>query len=390
MSDDSARFDDSGHGSFYDLQHFSAFWTDGRTERFRDLAPAAMSTLGLVPAVFDESGSCRLFVDGAFGPDVRAGSSATYRRWVKQGQVPGKAALSGMLFGLGKLISQPSRQDELEGSRDLAELKELFEKFLAEGQYVRTGKAAVPGPSESMPTAPVASVLALLGRGLAIGSTFGVEADTRFFYDDDGQEIHFDIFRFSSKPGFLQRSFTAMHRSTTDLPACRFNNFFRFRGQDREARGVVLPFRNYSLFLGHSDTGRAPKLMVVPNSPPQDSYEGLLISDDRDDGLLAARFLMRRSEFRHSSEVQSGKLSIEDAGLSKEELDSIRNEVKFGLEEDVYDESEEALPDSVMVERVGQLINPPGEPARLKYKNGDPFNPAAHRHYTFNSALKRR
>ena len=246
------------------------------------------------------------------------------------------------------------------------------------------------GPAERGTERPVDAAIGLIAQLFSIGDNVGSEADKRFFRDDENF-AYFDTYRFSYTPGFVHKSFTVVIRGRPELPLITFRNFVkREDGTERRSSGVVVPFSQQTAFIGHSDNGHYSKVMVFRNSNPQNTYRGLVISEEPEDAV-SARVLLKRSEFTDSRNTFTGKIPVSDVGLSNDDLDSIRNRIPFILEGPVYDAQRRPIGQDEIVEKIGGLMRDvdTSEP-KLTLEDGDPFNPAADRFYTFNSALRRR
>tara|TARA_R110002110_G_scaffold415168_1_gene648240 strand:- start:5795 stop:6655 length:861 start_codon:yes stop_codon:yes gene_type:complete len=236
---------------------------------------------------------------------------------------------------------------------------------------------------------PVLDAIALFGELFGIRENISNEVKTRLFRESD-RHLYFDTFRFSAEPGKIQKSFTVVKGPSDDLPLVTFRNFVRHDAGERRSSGIVLPLSQQTVMLGQSDSGSYAKVLVIRKSLPQDLYRGLLISDEPDEEAVASRFMMKRSKFSDSRETITGKISLQDSGLTPQEVDDIRNKIPFSLEDEVHNAQGRMLTQDEVVQLVGTLMQDVDGFPKLTIRDDELFNPAADKFYTFNAALKRR
>jgi hypothetical protein len=214
--------------------------------------------------------------------------------------------------------------------------------------------------------------------------------EKKFFRNGDPDKIYFITYRFSATPSILQRSFTVIHRPTSDVPLVRFSNFFGDADAPRRSGGIGINFDHEVVFLGHSDLGGSIKVLSFSEiRKPKDQYFGLLMTNDPEGGSLASRFLMIRTSTSNHVDAQTGPVEISELKkqIGVDLTDRLRNKVKFGLEEPVIDTEGRTVSQRDMVTLVGRRLYDDEVPM-LRDSSGF-FNPADDFHYTFNSALKR-
>lgn len=371
------------------VRDFRAFWDNETRTRFANLLPSAMALLRLQPSDFDEFGSCKEYAILFFQDDSRVGgSAATYYRARKAEPSVKEDSLTALLYGIGRFHRENQKNSAESQTAELQLLGDLFDELVNFGQKI---ERAMPRHSvtPNSQQVPVRSTLGLLARLFRIDYNLEEEVAQRFF-KDNGRFAYFDTYRFSADPGYIQKSFTVIIRGTDEFPAVTFRNFVDHVGSQRRSSGIVLPFSQQTAFFGHSDNGSFSKVMVFRNRLPQNLYRGLLISDEPDDDAVAARVLMKKSDVSDSRETNLGKVHPSDTDLTVDEVEGIRNKVPFVLEDPVKNEQGRTLDQDEIVQHIGSLMqNIEGRP-RMTIKDGELFNPASDKFYTFNSALKRR
>ncbi|WP_143520934.1 hypothetical protein [Puniceibacterium antarcticum] len=222
-------------------------------------------------------------------------------------------------------------------------------------------------------------------------ATASADLEKKLFFERDSDKIFFITYRFSANRGIVQRSFTVVHRPSQEVPVVRFANFIDAGGAPRRSDGIAISFEQEVVFLGHSDHGASIKVMSFANaSRPLKGYYGILMTNDPEDGSLASRFVMIRTEISKHQDVDTGPIEIGDLKkvLEPKWVDRLRNKVDFSMEDPVFDHNGEKVSQEGMVSIVEKRLYD-GDKVLLADSEGTLFNPARTMHYTFNSALKR-
>lgn len=369
---------------------FRVFWDNQKRTALADILHASLLELKLSPADFEANGAFHGYsVAYFFEASKVGGSQSTYERARRGSPKVKPDSLTVILYGIGALSRDRCNKGSVPRSALLTQLDQLFADFLdiAEANKRPNANQMKMGLGAER---PVQAAIGLIAQLLNIGDNVGPEAEKRFFREDESY-AYFDTYRFSYTPGFVHKSFTVVIRGRPELPLITFRNFVRREdGTERRSSGMVVPFSQQTAFIGHSDNGHYSKVMVFRNSNPQNTYRGLVISEEPEDAV-AARVLMKRSDHTDSRNTFTGKIPVSDVGLNEDDLESIRNRIPFILEGPVFDDLGRPIGQDEIVEKVGGLMRDvdTGIP-KLTQDKGDPFNPAADRFYTFNSALRRR
>ena len=369
---------------------FRVFWDNQNRKALADILHECLLELKLSPIEFEVGGACHGYsIAFFFEASNVGGSQSTYERARRGNPRVKPDSLTVILYGIGALSRVRCEKGTVQRTPLLVRLDQLFTDFLAVAEANRRPSVNL-GQAESSTGRPVDAAIGLIARLFSIGDGVGSEAEKRFFRDDESFAF-FDTYRFSYTPGFVHKSFTVVIRGRPELPLITFRNFVqREDGTVRRSSGMVVPFSQQTAFIGHSDNGHYSKVMVFRNSNPQNTHRGLVISEEPEDAI-AARVLMKRSEFTDSRNTFTGKVPVSDVELGDDDLESIRNRIPFILESPVFDEQGRPIGQDEIVEKIGGLMRDVETSApKLSQENGDPFNPAADRFYTFNSALRRR
>lgn len=338
----------------------------------------------------------------------------TIRRFIEGSHKTEADNISAILMGLSEAILQRRGmlQQDIDGCVPLIKMygdlltykgesehvKERISSFLAKSSTVLSSsddEVKVDGDHRPLPVQPISKGdrrkdIAKFFAAFARPSTASSSVEKKFFRSEDEDKVFFITYRFSATPTILQRSFTVIHRSTSELPLVRFSNFIGDAKSPRRSGGVAINFENEVVFLGHTDLGGSIKVLSFSNARrPSDHYHGLLMTNDPDDGSLASRFLMVRTSISNHALAQTGPVSIAELkeSLDKKWIERLRNKVRFELEEPVLDSSGTPVTQKDIVNLVGRRLYDGADPM-LKDSKGF-FNPADDLHYTYNSALKR-
>ncbi|MCR9139824.1 MAG: hypothetical protein NXI27_27780 [Alphaproteobacteria bacterium] len=230
----------------------------------------------------------------------------------------------------------------------------------------------------------------------------------------------FETYRFSSKPGEIDKSFTVIKPPLELLPITRFVNFFQAEesalssteeiepeSHNRRVDGLVLTFARGTYLIGPSENSGFLKIMVLkPISTGVATLHGAALTSDFRGNLVMGKVLLKRTDIARVKYLQSEgrkplgsyEISELDNELSPSELRELRNECDMKLEHEICEwngNEYEEINQLTMVGRVETLLSGMGgdEGGRFvlkqtnngKYTN---FNPASVEYYTFNGAIK--
>lgn len=365
------------------------FWSEDRVQSFSRAFKGAMAAARVRVEDFDN------LKDRAISTKSKKkdhwGSKSSAERLLAGGKLQ-STTLTGILITIGTKINQTTSFDRGYDD-DLKLVRDLYETWIIENSAKKTGDQSEE-PDLRDATA-IRNSIDTLGAYLSLKDDLPELGEKIFFRRDDPDQIHFLTFRFASSPGFIQRSFTVIHRPSKSLPVTRFANYYDHDGRVRHSHGPVLPFGKQVLLLGQSDNGEAPKVLSVVESKPQNIYSGLLLSYEPDRDMVASRFLMiRTTDISHHEKADTGVRPISQSGLTDSQIDRIRNRIPFVLEKGVEDDRGHEIEQADMVALVLSLLFEKGEDGnhllnmKSTAKRKPVFNPADHKHYTFNAALK--
>lgn len=207
------------------------------------------------------------------------------------------------------------------------------------------------------------------------------------FFDNNNPYSRYLTYRYSTRPGVIQKSLTVIKNTNHDFPFLTFKNFFEYRGRRRESSGILLPFGTHVAFIGSVDGGSAFKAMVLKRcQSPQNYHTGLLITSDPGGNPVAARFSMLGTNMNSHREIEKFELNIEEAKNEDERITGdIRNKIPFLLDKKLLNNGK-LITQHSMVGLVDRIMS-----SNTKYnivdEAGASFNPASDDNYTFNSAL---
>ena len=301
---------------------------------------------------------------------------------------PNKTRLTTTLVGLGEVIKQ-KRPLSAQQENTIKEIFGLYEEFLSKFDLDEMssggGETILPRPTNELDR-----LVRLVLAYLHLDKENARMCERLLFEESAPDNIEFDTLRFSSEPGYVQRSITQIKRPNEKNPLVRFQNSFLHRGHRRSSRGVVLCFKRELAFIGTIDQGSGLKVMLLSEiDAPLQIYHGLLLSTDAGTGPIAARFAMRRLEDGEEEPNCDEPLPVgEIKSLYPEIIDSIRNDIAFKLEDPVFDQFGKPVTQRRLRSLVYGLLQSEDGSYLLSDEAGDVFNPTEHEHYTFNSALR--
>lgn len=389
----------------------TVFWTTTRRDAFRAILIDVIDRFSLTyPGMVE---AINLSVERNDGKEEVL-DQRTIRRFIENKNKTEPDNISAILMGVAETIleRQGMLQEDIDGCVPLIEMyanlqmykgaggdiSEPTTLFLSKRSSISPQREAIDdadGEYRPLPIQPrnkadrrkdIVKFLAAFSRP----STASSSVEKKFFRSEDADKVFFITYRFSATPGILQRSFTVIHRPKDDTPLVRFSNFIGEAKSPRRSGGIAINFDNEVVFLGHTDVGGSIKILSFSNaSRPSDRYHGLLMTNDPEDGSLASRFLMVRTDISNHAFAQTGPVAISEIKgvLEKKWIERLRNRIRFELEEPVLDLKNEPVSQKDIVALVGRRLFEGTDPM-LKDSKGF-FNPADDLHYTFNSALKR-
>jgi hypothetical protein len=364
-----------------------SFWTRGNIDDFRRAANAAIETLGLSQEELDSL--LRKHVSTVDESELP--SQRTIDRF-RKGQTKKIKKTDHLAFLLHALATEASSHGNLT-FRD----KQGLEPLIAIQKRFRSdpSTSTLGGTDEFRETPKLRSnvdqkiILDALLANMNLPSIASSSAASSFI-ERDKNSASFLLYRFSGTPGKVVKSYLVVKKSRDAFPMTTFAIFREVEGSGRRvSRGVVLSFKDEIALLGQSESGSSAKLLTLGKThSPRDVYSGLLLTNDPDDGALAARVLAIRTDSSDHIEAKTGTYSvaaiIEEIGEEKIRL--IRNKIRFIAEGRFQNKIGIQLEQREMVRHVDKVLF--GENELLL--DGKTFNPADDYHYTFNSALRPR
>jgi hypothetical protein len=236
--------------------------------------------------------------------------------------------------------------------------------------------------------------------GLPPDAVFG--ADRVVFSSDEIEaskdmqaEKYFVTYRYGVPVGGIFKSFVTLIRQKRErnrsAPLLFTQKLCDRNGNPRLTKGFCVTIGGKLYLVGNLDGGAALDVIAISNvSPARRTMTGLALSISVAQELLSARIVISRIE---------NKLDYEDVGLRRyDELsnelkdlknfkDMLANKIDFDLARDVIFDGRR-IEQAAMVAQVANLLRAGGHPSLTYADNGDAFNPADSKEYTYNSALK--
>jgi hypothetical protein len=254
-----------------------------------------------------------------------------------------------------------------------------------------------PAQKTALSSPDLSTVVALVASLLRADPADFARLEKKIFRPNDERpekkrfERHFVCYRYHSTPGYIAKSFLVIVGKSPEAPGvCRFSYFSKgTSGGQKESAGIILPFQNSTYFLGHSGDGEGLKIIAIrgfsTNKPIQ---EGLTLTFDDDSSAIASRIAL--IDTVHSNSQSAGIGVFRDADLQIEIAQyrsRLRNRIPFILTNRLRLDGK-PIDQQSMVVTVAQALKDKRGNSRLTDINGSDFNPAAERHYTYNSVLK--
>lgn len=209
-------------------------------------------------------------------------------------------------------------------------------------------------------------------------------------------ERHYRYWRYSTSAGVFMNSFVVLHAPNKLLPLMRFSKFHESKsGALISTRGIIVPYAQEAYFLGNYSSGGGIFVFSFPRLLENNTYiQGLTLDYAPKSAALAARSILKKLDrVVHHEQINTGLLTSSDAKqhLNPNDISFLRNEIPFVLERSVFRKGRQRpLSERNIVDYIDTLIQDK-EGYTLTYDTpegeGEPFNPALHDDYTFNSAL---
>ncbi|MBN4046445.1 hypothetical protein JYU02_00425 [bacterium AH-315-P15] len=206
--------------------------------------------------------------------------------------------------------------------------------------------------------------------------------------EDGAPQANFTAYRFDTHSGKVIKSLLAIHKPNGLSPLCRFGHFFRNNFErKRTTRGAVVSFEKTTVFMGSVDHGDSLEAILLRKQRyAQSSYDGLILTIDDEGSPVASRIVLVRTNKSSDEEIGSGIYNLSEIDdLSLDILNRIRNRVHFKLESELRYRGRKKTQGQVL-SLIADLLSD-GDKHLLVDDRGQPFNPAAEEHYTYNSAL---
>jgi hypothetical protein len=299
------------------------------------------------------------------------------------------------VFSKAPVQSQEMKDLALRIDGHIANLGDLLgEQFPSVTPRKRVEPRALPVADER----PAVNVVGLIQLFLGVPSTAFEEMNREFFpglrpdaWPESSVEKYFNMYRFHGHPRKIVKTFTVLKSPIASRPFMMFTNFFH-TGSATDARrseGIIIPTKDYLYFIGGVNDGVGLKLIALERKPHSrlNLYHGLTITFDEDEDMVAARCIVIPTDAESHEEAGAGIYAVEDADpVIRGHLEELRNRIPFELEQGLKLDGK-PITQQHMVSEVGKAIESESGP-RLAFDDGHAFNPADHRWYTFNAALK--
>lgn len=204
------------------------------------------------------------------------------------------------------------------------------------------------------------------------------------------QERHYLCYRYHSRPGFIVKSFLAVMGPGPDGPnVATFKCFFKDQGVVRPSEGIVIPMGQATYLVGQIEKSAGLKALVVPhleNRKP--SYPGLILSMDQHLSPIVGRCVLVPTDKANDKEAGVGIFPEADLEAeAKDFREQFTNTIDFTLREGLSFDGV-LVSQRKMVFKVEELVADGNGRSRFTYaESKEPFNPADHKHYTFNAAV---
>jgi hypothetical protein len=368
----------------------SDFWTEGNIEELSEALGVAMDVLhlgakGVVNLVRRHVG---ISDKNPIDPVEQRFIIRVRNRETKRPRDTNK--LSMLLTALGKELLVMRSLNESD-TRKLSNFFRLHKRFMDFKPLVYSSKTQIISEKSDISALTQNDDAKILDVFLAYFSLprDSSSATAEYFLLADQHEAHFETYRFSAISGKIIKSFTVVMRAKNGLPMTLFSNFRELGpSMTKYSTGVCLSMQKEVVFFGHSDAGSAAKIFTFnAASKRSDLFTGMLSAHEPQEGSIAARFIMKRSRFKHHLDCSTGSfdMNLMKSQLNDSEIDLIRNKVKFKLERPIFDSKNSPISQKAMVSHIDRLLV--GDNF-IQDEMQEAFNPADDFHYTYNSALR--
>lgn len=251
---------------------------------------------------------------------------------------------------------------------------------------------------------PIDSLRAIFG----IPDEKGRDSHRLLLRHDDRSHVRqaYVCYRYSSKPGWVVKSFVSIEQDILGSPFSIFEHWYQdVDGVGRSTRGHVLPMRRATYLIGSIDNGEAMKIIAL-HSSASPRIKGLMLSISAKFDPLVARVVLYRCNYNNHNDAAIGTFSENnlDGNLRADLVTSnnipaemarlrsdLSNEVSYSIPAHVRDLHDRYVDRESFISIVHQSLNlHTDRPAlKLRTENSEkPFNPFADGHLLFNSALR--
>lgn len=262
------------------------------------------------------------------------------------------------------------------------------------GEYRKAGGgvAAQPATVAPRPASQIESLFSTLMPLLGLGESDFNRFNEVLFRDvgaNDKRKLqHYHCYRYHSQPGLVVKSYLTLLGPSESVPKItRFACFFKDGALTRESGGLVLPMGKAAYMVGRIGTeGSGLKVIVLPSFGELPISPGLILSMDEQFELIASRCVLAKTD---AADHVQGKPGIFSEAKIRGEIEPfkhmLRNTIRFTLQDRIWFKGKVERQED-MVARVHQLLSLRGKPM-FTFSDGEPFNPADTKHYTFNGAV---
>lgn len=288
--------------------------------------------------------------------------------------------------------------DTVTARRELSNLNSrVIDEFLAQLEAPEVQGSSASADEETVHL--IGTLFSVLGtkRNLvqpAIDIFFG----TNFEAHARETRRYFETYRFAVQPGFVDKSFTVINSPSLTKDFVDFKNFYREETDDeRRTSGIALHFQHGTFLLGVIGDGDALKTIYLSNAgATRKSFKGGTMSTSGSK-IISGRLLMKETVVSDSRMLsEAGRLAIgthalRDVGPELGGMvETLRNRIGFNVERPIMMKRKtdyELVGQADMVAATNTALRDGTKPIFIFEDDGQPFNPAEDRHYTFNSAL---
>jgi hypothetical protein len=207
---------------------------------------------------------------------------------------------------------------------------------------------------------------------------------------DPEEEKYFIAYRYGVDVGQIFKSSVSISRKRGTNSPLIYSCLLKDRmGNLRETLGFGLSIHNKLYLIGNLNTGEAIEITAFSEFfPTRNINSGLTMTVSATGQLISSRVVFKKLPKRLDGS-ETGRKPLKNIEQEiKDFKDIIANRVEFALEHNLLFDGRK-INQGDMVSKVAELLTHRDDDRPMfTYENGDPFNPASSKEYTFNSALR--